>query len=496
MAYQLVDDCLNEIFEYLKKDKNTLHSCLLVNHHWCNVSVRILWKDIWSYKVIDHNRVESSILSTLFACLPSKSKKILQNNKIFISPPTSKSPLFNYPEFCKVLSINKIHKIVLNNFKPPNNNIKNKLSNNKQPLKYSRKQIVINEIIKMISNQTLKKLIHNNNKYKPNINFNYFSGLKNLSELNCNTNLPPDFFYKLSQICHNLQSISIKFYNHDVSNELKELIIMQNNLKSLTLIAFNNSSWENLLPTLTKYSNTITKLHLFNDDDYDYYLPLLSFVKSFSNLQEIIFSLLNFIDFEQLQNTKFPKLKVLKFPDQHPDSEYMIKFLENNGKNLKKFYSCQNGDTFNLSISKFCPNLKSLFISPERISILKTILENCQYLESIQIKCGPYLTKKEILETIVNYSPNNFCELKICNFVLFDYIYPKDLESFLMNWKSRVSKKLLSLIIIKSENYYNNDFEDDNENIKLIKKYESLGVIKFEIKDYKDIEKEEVDYYN
>jgi len=41
MSCQLPADCLNEIFECLE-DKATLRSCLLVNRHWCEVSVQIL----------------------------------------------------------------------------------------------------------------------------------------------------------------------------------------------------------------------------------------------------------------------------------------------------------------------------------------------------------------------------------------------------------------------------------------------------------------------
>ena len=34
MAFQLSADCLNEIIEYLEKDKISLKSCLLVNRLW------------------------------------------------------------------------------------------------------------------------------------------------------------------------------------------------------------------------------------------------------------------------------------------------------------------------------------------------------------------------------------------------------------------------------------------------------------------------------
>src|SRR6266536_4391535 len=105
MACQLPTDCLDEILEHLKDDKPTLHSCLLVNRHWCKISVRILWRNIWSFNHKPSFRVLTSILSTSIACLPNESKEFLQKNKIFISTPTSKPPLFNYASFCKVLLI-------------------------------------------------------------------------------------------------------------------------------------------------------------------------------------------------------------------------------------------------------------------------------------------------------------------------------------------------------------------------------------------------------
>src|SRR5581483_10554033 len=92
---------------------------------WCEVSVRILWKDIWSFiysstssTSYKHRRqVESAVLSTLIACLPSESKELLHKNEIFIAAPTSKPLLFNYAAFCKVLSINNICLMVNNALK-------------------------------------------------------------------------------------------------------------------------------------------------------------------------------------------------------------------------------------------------------------------------------------------------------------------------------------------------------------------------------------------
>src|ERR1051325_892843 len=91
---QLPIDCLNEIFEYLEEDGFTLHLCLLVNRLWCEVSVRILWRSIRNY-------------NTLIACLPNESKEILTRNGIITS--TLVAPMFNYPSFCKVLSVSNVN---------------------------------------------------------------------------------------------------------------------------------------------------------------------------------------------------------------------------------------------------------------------------------------------------------------------------------------------------------------------------------------------------
>ena len=97
---QLPADCLNEIFEYLEEDGATLHSCLLVNRLWCEVSVRILWRKIRSYKL-------------LFVCVIDGLREIFHDNGLTSLTSISKSPTFNYISFCKILPIDEIHCIVM-----------------------------------------------------------------------------------------------------------------------------------------------------------------------------------------------------------------------------------------------------------------------------------------------------------------------------------------------------------------------------------------------
>ncbi|POG81513.1 hypothetical protein GLOIN_2v1505648, partial [Rhizophagus irregularis DAOM 181602=DAOM 197198] len=42
-ATKLTNYCLEEIFKYLKDDKTTLFSCILINRSWSELAIPILW---------------------------------------------------------------------------------------------------------------------------------------------------------------------------------------------------------------------------------------------------------------------------------------------------------------------------------------------------------------------------------------------------------------------------------------------------------------------
>ncbi|GBB88152.1 hypothetical protein RclHR1_14690007 [Rhizophagus clarus] len=479
MTCQLPSDCFNEIFEYLEKDRLTLHSCLLVNRLWCELSVRILWRNVWDFESLWQQYPPSekalSILNTLIACLSSESKELLYKSEIPVLTITSKLPLFNYAAFCKILSINYISKIIVYTLKD-------------EP---SRNHLIVEEIVKMFANQicSLRKLSYYHDCHI-NLYFPYFPGLKDLSELHCSSNLSSNFFYQLSQICNNLHTLNIEFNHYNVSlDELKSFISLQSNLKVLTLSA-NHASWDDIIPALKNNSKTITKLCLYGNRTN---LPF-SFISLFSNLQEFTLSFVDrdyVEDFKSLKYVSFSNLQTLKILYKGPRTEYNIKFLETNGKNLKKIYfGVSNDKSIKLTIANFCLNLRSLFVIFDRneLEILKTIFNNCQHLESIKIWCGTrHLTEKEVFETIANYSPNNFHELKIYN-TSHSVVSLEDLESFFISWKNRIPKRLLYLIIIK---YYFVSLDNYEKNMKLIEKYENLGIIKLRTKKFEEERNEE-----
>jgi hypothetical protein len=213
-------DCLNEIFEHLEEDKITLRSCLLVNRLWCEIAVRILWRDVWRfqygvlynpYRTNVRTHVPLAIISTLISCLPEESKNLLYKNGIFITTPTCKPSLFNYASFCKVLSIHEIDKIiqhVLENQTFINNNL--------QSFNYS-KYLLSQEILKMFMKQisSIKSLNYDTgySKKVQNVMFTNLpeakNSLKDLSELKCSSDIYSEFFYQMSQICYNIKTLII-----------------------------------------------------------------------------------------------------------------------------------------------------------------------------------------------------------------------------------------------------------------------------------------------
>ncbi|PKY34145.1 hypothetical protein RhiirB3_453586 [Rhizophagus irregularis] len=480
---QLPVDCLNEIFEYLEDDRFTLYSCILVNRLWCGTSVSIFWRDIYNYS--------TSNFSTLIACLPNESKEILYENRIIISPSTSKFPTFNYAAFCKILSINrvyyKIRGLLRNQQTISSQNLNNYI------------HIMVREIFKMLMNQitSLKSLVFF--LFSDEI-FCLYPGakdcLKNLTELSCSSDIPTELFYQLSQTCYNIQSFTIEFERIISNSGIADLISVQRNLKSFDMTLCYDltvDSVTNIIPSLiSKLPNTLIKLDLYGGDNYF----SLSFIANFLNLQELKLSFSNdecFVNFEKLQYVTFPQLKVLIIREKYPRNELLIKFLGNNGKNLREicigdFDGC-NDNSLNLAIAKCCPNLKKLStgIKCSELETLQIIFKCCKILESIKIWCGgDFLSEKEALEAFAKYS-HNINELVLYH--LFDEwleLLPEELESFFINWTDNKSQKSFSLVVV---NYDANSLDTNHENIEIINKYIKLGVIKkFKVTNFDDEE--------
>ncbi|PKC58554.1 hypothetical protein RhiirA1_470324 [Rhizophagus irregularis] len=131
-------------------------------------------------------------------------------------------------------------------------------------------------------------------------------------------------------------------------------------------------------------------------------------------------------------------------------------FLEINGKNSIDLYIPENPDnSLNLTIAKFCPNLKilSIVFEEDEFETFKLILNNCQYLKIIRLQYNA-----ERCSNIKTF-------LRIC----------EELEEFFINWKDRIPQKSLSLVITSS----NIKLEELEEYMKImIENYKKMGIIR------------------
>ncbi|CAB5367149.1 unnamed protein product [Rhizophagus irregularis] len=298
-----------------------------------------------------------------------------------------------------------------------------------------------------------------------NVEFIYSPGtkicLKDLVELRCDTNISPEFFSQLSQICHHIQSLIIfflysnKYHKINIPDGLTDLISSQNNLKSLELKNDCNEKIIRILtPSLVKSSLTITNIGLYTCNES------LSFISMFKNLQEINLWLDytnngDIFGFENLQFINFPKLKILRFKCEIPKIEFLTNFLEINGKNLTEFYINDDND--------------------DELIILKKVLNNCQFLESILVQIHQITCSKKLFGILGEYSSKNFHELKIklelkstCKVLI-------GLEEYFINWKkfNNNPQNLLSLNIM---GHYSEIY--DPKVIMIIEKYMKMGLLR------------------
>ncbi|KAF0424473.1 hypothetical protein F8M41_006609 [Gigaspora margarita] len=80
---QIPTKCLEEIFKYLEKDKNSLFSCLLVERSWSHIVIPILWRKLWE-----------------------------ETNEEGVDLPDTPEPLFNYPRYLKNLDLGLLEDLV------------------------------------------------------------------------------------------------------------------------------------------------------------------------------------------------------------------------------------------------------------------------------------------------------------------------------------------------------------------------------------------------
>jgi hypothetical protein len=434
-------DCLGLIFNQLKKDRKSLHSCLLVNKEWCNVIVPILWKEhSWNLERESMKKLLNIILSFLLS--NSKQILLLDNNINLPSTiPLITYKSFNYISYCKFPKsdiIDKIMKMILKE----NLNLIND---------YNKINLIEQEIYKLFVNncKNIKELYWETSQSLSSFpgSISCFSQLYNL-HIDINF-VNSHSLYEMAQICNNLGELTIKGCIQEFPG-LISLIDAQNKLKRISIRPNNDEKYKELGQALRGKGNTITELHLGSiiiiPPSILTSLVNLKYISIYNNFDD------NEDDIEEFQQylsiSEFPDLRSLTINGLSCFKE-LSKLIEKTKGNISNVYIYTNNKVANgagmltKTIANNCPKIEKFFsyLKPEDFIHVKLLLIKCKYLKYIRFYSLDFIINDdnnnigdELLDILIKFSPESLTDIRISG----SWKYSIDaLERFFESFKER-----------------------------------------------------------
>ncbi|GES84243.1 GMC oxidoreductase [Rhizophagus clarus] len=297
MTSKLPYDIFPIIIEYLRHDRNTLFSCILVNRIMSTLGIPLLWKNPFSsdgsYNTIN-NYQSALLMRTCLSCLTEEERKYLTDKDIKIG--NFQKPIFDYINFmkeilfCYPLSNSIICWILMeyyNYTKEKLNNIKNLNQINEYKIQNS----LINSLYHIIFKKNMIKsfgISIYTIKFIDSTDYQFFMDSKiSLSNLNhlviylkdeCNDNNndinQQSFNFLLDMIkkwCYNITYIKITnllvFNDHKIS-KIQEIVNQQKKLQKLDLTSSSNNIVINdTLKSLRGHNNNfLTEMEISDTD--------------------------------------------------------------------------------------------------------------------------------------------------------------------------------------------------------------------------------------
>ncbi|CAB4404189.1 unnamed protein product [Rhizophagus irregularis] len=332
--------------------------------------------------------------------------------------------------------------------------------------------------------------------------------LESLCELTFDTLIDPRYFYKLANICQQIQRIIIINKNIRANPGTTKLIELQKNLKYFKWIDdFKEEDgfyyWElledpytKIFNMLEKHANTINHFEISllfdynnncNYSNYDYSFLQYTLLR-LHNLKILDIDSPLFLsndDFnEKLEMVTYRDLEILKI--DYMDI-YQVTYIIKNCLNLKElrindFHWNDNiidgSLNFIHTISENCFLIEYLTIPvfplfENHLTEFEKLLKKCQNLRSLYFQEAYYEEKRELefgdylLNILVKEASKNLREIGIPNDIRFSL---RDLEVFFEKWKGRPA------VSIYVDEYY--FYRKNDSYMKLIDKYKIEGVIK------------------
>lgn len=479
LPVEILCDILNNlVLQNDTRSFKTLFSCLFVNKLWCQITVPTLWRNPWNFKIWSHTNFKyryRAMFNILILFLPDNSIEYLKEcgiESLIIQPKYSFRPnmrrtkgynastLFNYPSFCKNLSIYHINKMIdfQNRFK-------------------DHKILIIKEILKLFISESPRFLHMHIEDIQYDITglFSNYKPFSQITELIIGANIDSLILNRLSQLCQNIKRLKLIEVNNP-NQGMINLVKVQNNLNNLNFISgiINKKKNQQIISlgnVLKLKSQSIISLNFENELQI-----VLDILPHFTqNLRELKFivdnrhQLLGRFHLE-LKSIKFKQLEILEC---NLSFKVFAKVIEKSGSELKtiihkrgSYNSKEVGFLVN-AISYNCFKLEYLYIEIMDGNDLLKLLNSCQNLKELTLN-SIYSTSRNHLHhlfiTLAENSPQSLYKLQL-NINITSELF----EKFLETWQKRPNMKSLNLNINK---YYH-----DDKKKKIVQKFKANGVL-------------------
>ncbi|RIA87624.1 hypothetical protein C1645_827508 [Glomus cerebriforme] len=425
-------DVIYEIINQLKDDNFALFNFLLVNKHFGEIAVSLLWKNPFQFCKINDNGKNYLIIQTYITCFNKKER--IKATSILKNLNSYQTPFFKYGEYLKEF---KIHEIKISISAWYNTFIKNAIISDS---KYTRfETCLIRSLMRQC--QTLDCIdldISLADKYLLDTMQCKIMNLKNLT-LYCKS-----------------------YYNVVTTERVRRTLeIFKNHCQGLSCLIFDhfNINYKDVITKELKSLNSLTKVILNN---VDFEKISFDFIEKCINLEILGLRSSKGLNLENIDPyTTFKNLKLLDLSYNEWSSEVNILIIKKAGDNLTSLtigkehnINTINDDTL-IALIKYCPKINSLSfskISKESINMVFSYLKEFKLvtLQIHQIEENSTVIKSKDLLDYIEYQ-NSLSKLGIGKNDNYWHYYNKSRDNF---------EKLLKKHNIRLIGYKPNDLKN------------------------------------
>ncbi|CAI2179344.1 15934_t:CDS:1 [Funneliformis geosporum] len=447
IAPSLPPESMIQILKHLENDIPSLHSCVLVNRHWCITSVPRLWFEPFTSKLSENSIL--SLLQTYFRCLKYDQDKISLSNNLPLPQritTTKRSPFFKYASFLKSLNTRLLGKYVslwINS----STTSEDKGNVTKMMLRALYKLFIesgakLDSLTLDVSAGSMDiaveiSLIKRNLNFISNIrklvcifsNFSSSEVLFNLSEL----------WNELPNICKRIRILDVDANDmHWTSGQtLVNLIESQKELSNVKFRSFG-SRVTSAVATLAKKSETLTSLEF---ECIDFRKVSLDGLEHCTKLETIRFIGGKDCDIETFRPLIKAKCKIRTLElIEISDYESVLPLLEKVGWSLEHLIINPIKNSLVEALPRYCPNITYLNISIASlfISHLLLLVSGCQ-LEYLVIHSNSIEDTEIILNEMGKVVPPSLHYLELLMPLTSD-----QLNTFLMHCRAPLKKLVIN----------------------------------------------------